>query len=238
VVAIAEEKEEIYMMVLTYTLEPEWWQSEPIFRSRVVARLKQLMRFDAKEPFFRRSYKSLRHDCDLIFWLASRDVEALADFKLAINKSVLGFAQPSFSMLSLYEDSPYLKPKMKLSETLSGEPLKYFIAYPMSKDPEWYLLDFEERRKLIAEHIGIARAHPEAKGIRSYTTYSFGLGDQEFVVLYETDSLIAWSHVTQKLREAKARKWITEEAPIFVGITSDLSFLDPGSESSRQENIV
>ncbi len=70
----------------------------------------------------------------------------------------------------------------------------------------------------MAEHIGMALADPEGRSVRSYTTYSYGLGDQEFVVLYETESLAAWSHATKKLREARARKWIVNETPIIVGI--------------------
>ncbi|MEM3676359.1 MAG: chlorite dismutase family protein, partial [Thermoplasmataceae archaeon] len=92
---------------------------------------------------------------------------------------------------------------------------------PMSKTPDWYLIDFEERKKIMAEHIGMAASHPEARQIRSYTTYSYGLGDQEFVVLYEVDSLLKWSHVTAKLREATARKWTAKEEPIFVGILAE-----------------
>jgi Uncharacterized conserved protein, COG3253 len=78
----------------------------------------------------------------------------------------------------------------------------------------------------MAEHIGMARSHPESGQIRSYTTYSFGLGDQEYVVLYEASSLTAWSHVTEKLREAKARKWIVKEEPILVGeLRNDVDWL-------------
>ncbi|WP_162509407.1 chlorite dismutase family protein [Thermogymnomonas acidicola] len=87
----------------------------------------------------------------------------------------------------------------------------------MSKTPDWYLIGFEERKEILQEHIRMAVQHPENKDIRSYTTYSFGIGDQEFVVMYETDSLLNWSHVTEKLREARARKWIVKETPIFLG---------------------
>ena len=59
---------------------------------------------------------------------------------------------------------------------------------------------------------------PNNKDILSYTTYSFGIGDQEFVVIYETDSLYSWMKVTEKLREVEARKWIIKETPILTGI--------------------
>jgi len=87
----------------------------------------------------------------------------------------------------------------------------------MKRDPEWFLMDEENRRKILEEHIRIARTHPEGKDIISYTTYSFGIDDQEYVVIYELDSLVNWSHVVAKLREAKHRKWIIKEEPILVG---------------------
>ncbi len=121
-------------------------------------------------------------------------------------------------MFSLYENSPYTKENKSLEDTLKAEPKKYFVAYPMSKDREWYLINYEERKKILSGHIGTARSDKESTGILSYTTYSFGLGDQEFVVLYEVDDLGSWSHVTQKLREVMARKWIINESPIFIGI--------------------
>ncbi len=111
--------------------------------------------------------------------------------------------------------------KKSLRDNLNQEPLEYFVAYPMSKSPEWYLLDYDERKEIMMDHIRSAMSNPEQEGIRSYTTYSFGIGDQEFVVLYEVPDLAKWSHVTEKLREAKARKWISKETPILIGMYSD-----------------
>lgn len=217
---------EIYMMVISYRLHDKWWSSDPIVRSRLAQRLEDLVTNRDTRLIMVRPYKSLRWDSDFVFWIASKEPESLGDFKLDANSALLGFGEPSFSMLSLYEESPYLKQGMELADTLRSTPQRFFIAYPMSKEPEWYLIDFEERKRILAEHIAIARTHPESKGIRSYTTYSYGLGDYEFVVLYETDSLASWSHVTAKLREAKARKWIINEAPILVGVfLTDFSFL-------------
>jgi chlorite dismutase len=88
----------------------------------------------------------------------------------------------------------------------------------MSKSNDWYLLPYEKRKEVMDEHIKVAMTDENNKDILSYTTYSFGIGDQEFVVLYETDDLYSWMKVTQRLREVEARKWITKETPIFTGI--------------------
>jgi len=233
------EKQEIYMMVLAFRMNESWWSSDPIVRSRVIQRLNTLLSGLKDRIIVAKLYTSLRWDSDFLLWLAAKQPEILGEVKLDFNTVLMGLGSPSYSMLSLYEESPYLRPGMDLEDTLKGEPSKYFVAYPMSKDPEWYLLDFDERKKILAEHIGIARTHPESKGIRSYTTYSYGLGDQEFVVMYEVDSLAAWSHVTAKLREAKARKWIVNEEPIFVGVyAGDFSFLEFKDDGRTSTPII
>ncbi len=174
-----------------------------------------------KELIHLRTYRSIRHDCDLLLWLSSFDPEKLVSFKENLKRALRGLGREVYSMLSLYEHSPYLKAGEELSNSLNFPPLKYFVCYPMNKDPEWYLVDPKERKTIMGEHIGMATSNPENKDIRSYTTYSYGISDQEFVVMYETDSLADWSHVTQKLREARQRKWVTKEYPIFVGLLAE-----------------
>jgi len=223
-----EGRDGLYFMVLAYRMNGGWWSSDGGTRDEILGGLRARLDGERSRLLLMRSYKSLRWDSDLIFWLASRDPEALGDFKLAVNSALRGLGEASFSLLSIYEESPYVEVGRDLEETLRLEPYRFFIAYPMSKSPEWYMMDFEERRRIMAEHIGMARAHPESKAIRSYTTYCPGLSDYEFVVIYETQSLASWSHVTGKLREARARRWVTSETPILVGVYSDLSFLGVG----------
>jgi chlorite dismutase len=162
-------------------------------------------------------FVSLRFDSDLILWLSTRDSGAIPEAKrllLATGK----IERFEHHFLSFYEDSPYTKGGESLDQILQKRALKYIVAYPMTKANDWYLLPYDVRKRIMAEHIGMAVSHKENKGIRSYTTYSFGISDQEFVVIYEMDNLSAWSHVTAKLREAEARKWIELETPVLVGI--------------------
>ncbi|PYB68770.1 hypothetical protein DMB44_02555 [Thermoplasma sp. Kam2015] len=175
------------------------------------------------------AYRSYRADSDIIFWYSSRDPDLMILAKDKIQAIMRKFAVSSYSSISVYDESPYNAMNKKLEDSLKLPPLNYFVAYPMSKDPEWYLLDFDTRKEIMHEHIRMALDHPDQRGIRSYTTYSFGIGDQEFVVLYEIPDIAAWSRVTEKLREARARKWIVKETPILLGrlvdVSSSVSFL-------------
>ncbi|MGC8506270.1 MAG: chlorite dismutase family protein [Thermoplasmata archaeon] len=211
----------LFMAVQVERLTPAYWNLDRDRRSSLNSDLDSMKERFGEKLVSINMYLSVRSDSDLIFWFSSADIETIEHFKRSLRSTLREFSEPAYGMISLYEDSPYLKESGDLASTLRHRPSKYFVSYPMVKSPEWYLTEYEKRKKIMAEHIGMAVSHPENRGIRSYTTYSFGLGDQEFVVLYETDTLVGWSHVTAKLREAEAHRWVTREHPIFIGIFTE-----------------
>ncbi len=163
-------------------------------------------------------YESLRGDCDIIGWVSADDPSNILSFLKELKSIINGRGEIIHSFHSIYQRSPYLKNSLKIEEQIQNSRKKYIIAYPMSKSNDWYLLPYEDRKRIMDEHIRTAMTDPNNKDILSYTTYSFGIGDQEFVVIYETDSLYSWMKVTEKLREMEARKWIIKETPILTGI--------------------
>ena len=213
--------DEIKTMVITYRFNSNYYLHRNEVSPSVMASFMGSLKSLPSGLLNFRNYESMRWDSDIIFWFSSRRSEDLVRTKQNLNFSFQGYADAQYSMFALYEHSPYARNGTTLDDTLRFPPKKYFIAYPMIKDPTWYLEPSEERKRIMSEHISMAVNDPENSDIRSYTTYSYGIGDQEFIVMYETDSLTDWSHVTQRLREAKQRKWITKEYPIFVGIYQD-----------------
>ncbi len=164
-------------------------------------------------------YKSINANSDYIIWASSKDPANFVLLKQFLSNNISrSDANSMKSYFSIYERSPYLKNSLIIEDQIRNSKRKYLIAYPMSKSIDWYLLPYEERKRIMDEHIRVAMTDENNKDILSYTTYSFGIGDQEFVVFYETDSLYSWMKITQRLREVEARKWITMETPIYVGI--------------------
>ena len=165
-----------------------------------------------------RVYKGFSGPSLALVWAASWEPEELAELRGDLREDEC--LEEAFWWPSVYRESPYVKGSTpeEVMEALRGEPLRYFIAYPMKKSPEWYLLPFEERRKIMGEHIRIAREATGKGNVRSYTTYSFGIADYEFLVIYEAEDLDHWERIVERLREAKARKWIVREEPVVVGI--------------------
>jgi chlorite dismutase len=209
--------EPLYVVVYTLKFNDKFWGSADKDKASVIENAERYISDLRHRLNHLKTYSCARHDADLILWASSMDTNGIQLLKNQIGMALGAFSKMTYSLLSIYESSPYLHKGKEIENEFDQPPLKYFIAYPMSKTPEWYLLPYDERKKIMADHIRMATTNPENVGIRSFTTYSYGLGDQEFVVMYEADSLLNWSHVTAKLREATARRWIVKEEPIFVG---------------------
>lgn len=211
------------MIVSMFKLSSDWWKLNNEERKLIISRISEVEKeYEGKLISFKR-YISLRHDGDILYWISDSTTTPLNEFRYSILSASKSYLIEQLSLFSIFKSSPYMGEKGKdLSLFLKTQPLKYFVAYPMKKSPEWYLLPFEERRDIMTEHIKMAQTHPDNNGIRSYTTYSFGIGDYEFVVIYEIPDLYKWANVVEKLREAKARKWIILENPILVGELGDL----------------
>lgn len=79
---------------------------------------------------------------------------------------------------------------------------------------EWYLLDADERRGLLAEHGRVGRAHPD---VRANTMPAFALGDHEWLLVLEADDLIRVLDVMRDLRATGARHHVRVETPFPTG---------------------
>ncbi len=200
--------ESMISAVLAYSFRPGWWRLGIGDRAAALAEVSDALAAAKRRGMTKAEmYESLRHDCNVIFWLMAGDADDVIAARSRIEESMGAYARARHGFLSVYES--------KTAER--GAARKYFVAYLISKSPDWHLLSKERRAGIMAEHIAMAKGDPDNKGIESYTTASFGISDSEFVVLYELDSLPEWVRVTQRLRRAKARAWITKEAPILVG---------------------
>ena len=99
------------------------------------------------------------------------------------------------------------------------QPMKYCIVYPFVKSREWYLLPFEERKKMMEEHMLVGRKFPQ---IRLNTTYSFGLDDQDFMLAFETADLMAFQELIIQLRETQVSKYIIRDTPMIVCVYKEV----------------
>jgi chlorite dismutase len=100
-------------------------------------------------------------------------------------------------------------------DPLAAERRPYLVIYPFVKTADWYLLAQEARQGMMNGHIKVGKQFPE---ISQLLLYSFGLQDQEFVVVYEMDDLVQFSDLVYALRATDARRYTLRDAPLYTAI--------------------
>jgi len=120
--------------------------------------------------------------------------------------SLWGFTRPSqyTKVRSAQEIDPFAETRMR-----------YLVMYPFAKTAEWYLMSREVRQGMMNEHIRIGKQYED---IKQLLLYSFGLQDQEFVVVYETDDLSRFSDLVNELRDTEARRYTLQDTPVHTAI--------------------
>ncbi len=91
----------------------------------------------------------------------------------------------------------------------------YLIVYPFVKTADWYLMSREARQGMMNEHIRIGKQYED---ITQLLLYSFGVQDQEFVVVYETDDLMRFSDLVNELRGAEGRRYTLRDTPLRTAL--------------------
>jgi len=91
----------------------------------------------------------------------------------------------------------------------------YLVIYPFVKTTDWYLMSREARQGMMNEHIRIGKQYED---ITQLLLYSFGVQDQEFVVVYETDDLLRFSDLVNELRATEGRRYTLRDTPLHTAI--------------------
>lgn len=120
------------------------------------------------------------------------------------------------TLWGLTRPSPYTRGESSRTiDPLAGERAPCLVVYPFTKTSEWHRLPLEERRRIMGEHIGVGRRYEE---VDQLLLYSYGLQDQEFVVVYETADLARFSELVGELRATEARPFTLRDTPIWTAL--------------------
>ncbi|MDQ4035990.1 MAG: chlorite dismutase family protein [Chloroflexota bacterium] len=171
------------------------------------------------ERLMQHSYSTigLRAEGDLLLWRMAERLEEVEESAADLLSAGIGqWLTPSVSMIGLTRPSQYVKrPTSQEQSLFSGERSKYLVVYPFTKSVEWYLTPAEERQAVMRGHMKVGHSYPQ---VRQLLAYSFGLDDQEFIVAYETDELVAFQDLVRDLRETESRRSTVRDTPIITGI--------------------
>src|SRR5258708_26207141 len=101
----------------------------------------------------------LREDGDLLLWVQGTDLDAIQRLAGALRHSGLGgYLETRQTYIGVVATARY-DPGHLPSFMLGTTPRKFISVYPFVKTTEWYLLPYERRRELMAEHGLIGRRY-------------------------------------------------------------------------------
>lgn len=187
------------------------------------------------------SLAGYRADADLLLWLHGPEFADIQTLAGALRHTALGAHLDWVYTYTGAATPAQYDPTHSAAFVLGEAPKRYVSVYPFIKTPEWYLLSFEERRALMADHgrigrqFSVPRALLEAAtgggtatavatrdvvtggSVLTNTIHSFGLGDQEFVVAFESDDAFEMVRMVEALRSTEVRRYTKLDTPIFLG---------------------
>ena len=201
---------------LFFKLDSEWRrQNDDVRRSQKAEFASVLSETESTIETHTFSSLGLRADADFMLWRTSTGLEPLEDsLSLLLSTRLGAYLEVSHAYFGLLRRSTYGRARTEQDHAeLSNQKARYFVLYPFTKTIEWYLMSREARQGMMNEHIRVGRTYPNISQILLYST---GLGDQEFIVGYETDSLAEFQDLVIELRSTEARRHTLQDTPIFT----------------------
>jgi chlorite dismutase len=166
-------------------------------------------------------YQPTESGVDLIVWsaLPIEDPAATARFfdcYAKANNPYRPYLEPVTSLWGFTRPSQYTKTRSTQEiDPFAETRRRYLVIYPFVKTTDWYLLGREARQGMMNEHIRIGKQYED---ITQLLLYSFGVQDQEFVVVYEMDDLPRFSDLVNELRSVDGRRYTLRDTPLHTGI--------------------
>jgi chlorite dismutase len=204
-----------------YKVDAKWRWLNDIAKDEAAKELSNLVEA-ANTKLKVRTYSTLglRSDTDFMLWMISDSIEKMQILTSKIYSTIVGkYIEPTQVYLSSVRQSIYSTNNVTPGFMTSEKPMKYVIVYPFIKAREWYLIPFEQRKKMMEEHISVGRKFPQ---VRLNTSYSFGINDQDFMLAFETNDLIGFQDLIVQLRETRASKYVIKDTPMMVCIYKDI----------------
>jgi chlorite dismutase len=156
----------------------------------------------------------LRADADLMLWLHGDDP---ADLQSALRRlrrtGLLQPLLPTWNAMGVHRDAEFNR--SHVPGFLRGEPARaWLVVYPFVRSYDWYVLDEADRSRMLAEH---GRKGAAYRSVVANTVAAFALGDYEWILPMESDSLTDLVDMMRDLRATDARLHVREEVPFFTG---------------------
>jgi chlorite dismutase len=217
------EAQEMRRQVVNFTIcrvQPEWRRLAALEKAehrREFAAVVGKWRESEQMKVLTYSLTGLRAGADMMLWRICYSLECLQQMQAELAHTRLGaYLETPHSFLAMTRRSQYKIGHGRDNEsTISCGKHRYATVLPFTKTRNWYQLAFEERQRVVSEYIDAIAEFPR---VRMNTLYSFGIDDQEFVLVFESDHPADIVDLKMRLRETENTTYIQQETPVFTGI--------------------
>ena len=210
---------DIYVQALALGLDPAWRRRSDEERHDDGCRFRDAAAAADIDGARTITYSSvgLEPSVDVLLWRMAPSIDTLEEGAAGLLRSGIGrWLTVTHSFIGRIAPSQYVRRPIGQEQSLfDGERSRYLVVYPFTKSTEWYLSPADERQAVMRGHMKIGHAYPQ---VRQLLAYSFGLDDQDFIVAYETDELVAFQDLVRELRESESRRATIRDTPIITGI--------------------
>jgi chlorite dismutase len=209
---------------VTYRATPALWTLQPAERRKRALDWLEGLR-DTAEATQLYLVQGIESEADVLVWstVTVGETCSAAGFftaRAAAENRHRDLFEPKHALWGVTRPSEYSRSAKSAQEIdpFAAERAPYLVMYPFTKTADWYLLDRETRQSMMNEHIRIGKQFRE---ITQLLLYSFGLQDQEFVVVYETHDLRLFSRLVYDLRATEARRYTKADTPLHTAVRVD-----------------
>jgi chlorite dismutase len=155
----------------------------------------------------------LKANTTILLWFQADALDTIQNFLNTLLHTDLGkYLAVSYTLFGMARPTQYSEKSTGHLQT-NRKSGKYLTIYPFNKTKEWYMLDFDARRKLMGGHVSVGKKYSQ---IEQVLLYSYGIDDNEFIVSYEMDDLSAFQSLVMELRSDKVRAYTQKDTPIFT----------------------
>ena len=208
--------QEQFTSQLAIKFTPSWFSLEKAAKEAIAGEAAAVFARRAADVSVRGTYvvQGFQGHTDILFWTFADDAAPLQDLQLELRRSALGaHIETPHAFMGITK--PFEFSEHPTSFAVGMSPRKYLCFYPFIRTPEYYLLPAWERKAVIGDHGQIG--HEFVPDILTNGVYGFGLGDYEWLLTFETDSLSRLVDCVRKLRASKSRLYMSDEHPFIVG---------------------
>ena len=157
----------------------------------------------------------IRADADFMIWWHAEEFEYIQDALARFRRDTALGQLLEVSWLGNGIHRPAEFNKSHLPSFIMGEdPKDWITVYPFVRSYDWYVMEPEKRRRILMEHGKAARDYAD---VRANTVEAFVLGDYEWMLSFEADTLERIESLMKTMRYTEARLHVREEIPFQTG---------------------